>query len=133
MVEIATGFELRRYCYGFISIYRKVLRPGVKFEARAIVSREQGALVFFEFKTGATGKIKYEITNKPIAEALEKLPQRAFGGDLSGVTFLGKNVIAQGNKLIIIKGDNSKEAWSGEEATKDAIEEVRNVAEIGRA
>jgi hypothetical protein len=61
------------------------------------------------------------------------LPQRAFGGDLSGVTFLGKNVVAQGNKLIIIKGDNSKEAWSGEEASKDAIEEVRNVAEMDRA
>jgi hypothetical protein len=130
-VEIATGFDLRRYCYVFISIYQKVLRPGVKFDAWAIVSREQGALVFFEFRTGATGKIKFETTDRPIGKALEKLPQRAFRGNLSSVKFLGKNVVAERNKLIIVKGDNSKEAWSAGEARKDAIEEVGNVAGMG--
>lgn len=128
MRDIATRHDLLLYSYRFVSIYRKVLRQGVNFNAVAVVSKVQGALVFFEFRTQLHRKFKYELIDKPIARAVERLPQRAFGGDLSGVTFLGKNVVAERNKLIIIKGDNSKEAWSLKEAVKDAIEEVRHIA-----
>jgi hypothetical protein len=128
MNKVAQRHDLLLYCYRFGLIYKKVLRQGVNFNALAIVSKEQGALVFFEFKKQAYRKFQYRLVKEPIAKAVEKLPQRAFSGDLSSVRFYGKNVIAEGNKLIIIKGDNSKEAWSLKEAMKDAIEEVRRVA-----
>jgi hypothetical protein len=128
MVDLATRRDLLLYCYRFALIYRKVLREGVNFNAVGIVSREQGALVFFEFKAQPRRKFEYKLIDGPIAKAVEKLPQRAFAGNLSSVRFLGKNVIAEGNKLIIIKGDNSKEAWSLKEAVKDAVEEVKNIA-----
>jgi len=86
------------------------------------------SLVFFHFVRGTT-KFRYNRTNGPIGKVLEKLPQHAFGGDLSGLVFGGKNVISEGNNLIIIKGDNSPEAWSRTEAIRDAQEEVAAIRE----
>jgi len=102
----------------------------VNFDVVAIVSKEEGALVFFEFKKQKHSTLKYTVIDKTIATAVQELPQRGFGGDLSGVRFAGKNVIAERNKLTIIKGDNSRVSWSPEEAVKDAIEEVNRIASL---
>jgi hypothetical protein len=130
-MSIAKRHDLLLYCYRFALIYRKVLREGINFDVTAIVSEEQGALVFFEFKMQPKRNFKYKLIDQPISKAVEKLPQKAFVGDLSGVRFLGKNVVVDKNKLIIIKGDNSIEAWSPKEAAKDALEEVANISRVG--
>lgn len=128
MGSLASRYDLRRYFNKFASIYEKILREGVRPDATAIVSRERGALVFFEFKKQKRRKFKYKVIDERIASAVQGLPQRGFRGDLSGVIFRGKNVIAERNRLMIIKGDNSKDAWSTKEAMKDALEAVRGVA-----
>jgi hypothetical protein len=107
------------------------LRKGINFDAKAIVSKNQGALVFFEFKMQNKRSFKYEEIDAPISKAVERLHTKAFVGDLSGVRFLGKNVIINRNELVIIKGDNSKEAWSIKEAAKDAVEEVNRISRGG--
>jgi hypothetical protein len=111
-----------------MSIYRVVLKSGIGADCRSFVSTQGGSLVFFHFVRGTT-KFRYNRTNGPIGKVLEKLPQHAFGGDLSGLVFGGKNVISEGNNLIIIKGDNSPEAWSRTEAIRDAQEEVAAIRE----
>ena len=130
MEERASESDFRQYCTKFESIFGRVLRPGVNFDALAIVSKEEGALVFFEFKKQEHSKLKYKVIDKTIATAVQELPQRGFGGDLSSVRFAGKNVVAERNKLIIIKGDNSRVSWSPEEAVKDAVEEVNRIASL---
>ena len=130
MKEFVSESDFRSYCTKFESIFGKVLRPGVNFDALAIVSKEEGALVFFEFKKQPSSKLKYKVIDERIAAAVQELPQKGFAGDLSGVRFVGKNVIAERNRLIIIKGDNSRISWSPEEAVKDAVEEVNRIASL---
>jgi len=127
MADIATGHDLRQYCLTFMSIYRTVLQDGVTFDCRGHVSTLHGSLVFFTFIRGKS-KFKFTRTNRPIEKVLEGLPQRAFSGNLSGVIFEGKNVVREGNKLIIVKGDNSSAAWSRAQAIRDAREEVASIA-----
>jgi hypothetical protein len=110
-----------------MSIYRTVLQDGVTFDCRGHVSTLHGSLVFFTFIRGKS-KFKFTRTNRPIEKVLEGLPQRAFSGNLSGVIFEGKNVVREGNKLIIVKGDNSSAAWSRAQAIRDAREEVASIA-----
>lgn len=110
-----------------MSIYRTVLKEGVTFDCKSHVSTVHGSLVFFTFIRGKT-RFKFTITNKPIGKVLEGLPQRGFGGNLSGVIFEGKNVVREGNKLIIVKGDNSSAAWSRAQAIRDAKEELASIA-----
>ena len=130
MAKLASETDFKQYLAKFESIFKKILRPDVNFDVVAIVSNKDGALIFFEFKRQEEGRFQYKLINEPIAIALQSLPQRAFGGDLSGVKFAGKNVIAERNRLIIIKGDNSKTSWSQDEAVKDAIEEVNRIASL---
>lgn len=126
MSELALEEDFTKYCEEFISKHRTILRPDLNYNIQAIVSRKEGSLIFFEFKTGPR-RFRYKQIDKPIAMALMQLPQRAFGGDLSGVKFGGTNIVREGNKLIIIKGDNSKEAWSKKEAIKDALKEIKDI------
>jgi hypothetical protein len=128
MPSLASRKDLHQYCITFMSIYRKVLKKNVGYRAKAVVSTKQGSLVFFTFRVGPSF-FSFKKTLNPVGKALEKLPQSAFGGDLSGVRFGGKNVIREGNKLIVIKGDNSREAWSRIQAIRDAREEIEAVAE----
>jgi len=128
MSDIASRSDLRSYCSAFMAIYRKVLKEGVGYDAFAIVSTRQGSLVFFTFGRGRGERFRFKKTLKSIGTELQKLPQRAFAGDLSGVVFRGKNVIREGNKLIIIKGDNSTSAWSRMEAIRDSWEEIDALA-----
>jgi hypothetical protein len=124
--QVATQEDFKSYFEDFVSKHRIILRPGVNYFADAIVSTKDGSLIFIEFKEGK-GSFKYEKTNETIANVLMRLPQKAFGGNLSNVKFGGVNVIREGNKLIIIKGDNSPNAWSKNEADKDAFREVRDI------
>jgi hypothetical protein len=123
MSGVATARDFQQYCMTFMSIYRVVLKKNVKVHCESYVSTRQGSLVFFKFMIGHSG-FKFRLTNSPIGKVLEGLPHRGIRGDLSNVFFGGKNVISGGNTLIIIKGDNSPEAWSRVEAMRDAREEV---------
>jgi|YelNatPaOPRAMG01_1025707.scaffolds.fasta_scaffold326970_1 hypothetical protein len=127
MQRVASKKDFLQYCSTFMSIYKKVLKEGVGYDALAIVSTRQGSLIFFTFKRG-TERLRFKKTPKSIGTELERLPQRAFAGDLSNVVFGGKNVIREGNKLIIIKGDNSPSAWSRMEAIRDSWEEIDSLA-----
>ena len=128
MSEIASSKDLHRYCLTFMSIYKVVLKGDIGADCKGFVSTQGGSLVFFHFIRGTT-KFSYKKTNNPIGKVLEKLPQHAFGGDLSGLVFGGKNVISEGSNLIVVKGDNSSEAWSHSEAIRDAQEEVAAIRE----
>lgn len=127
MPNIASTKHLSSYCSAFMSVYRKVLKKGIGYNALAVVSYRHGSLVSFTFVRGGS-KFKFKRTRKPIGAILEDIPQRGFGGNLSGVRFAGKNVIREGNKLIIIKGDNSPRAWSRIQAIRDAREEIDALA-----
>lgn len=126
MSKLASPEDFRKYCEEFISRHKMILRPDLDYDILAIVSKKEGSLIFFEFKDGPR-RFRYKQTNEPIAMALMRLPQRAFGGDLSGVKFGGTNIVRERNRLIIIKEDNSRRAWSKEEAVKDAFKEIKDI------
>lgn len=127
MAIVASRRDLYLYCKTFMAVYKKALKTNVGYRAEAIVSAKHGSLIYFKFRIGPSIFL-FKRTMNPIGKALENIQQSAFGGDLATVRFGGKNVIREGNKLIIIKGDNSSEAWSRIQAIRDAREEIESVA-----
>jgi len=127
--QLVTQEDFRSYFENFTSKHRIILRPDINYFADAIVSTKDGSLIFIEFKEGK-GFFKYEKTDEPIANVLMRLPQKAFGGNLSNVKFGGVNIIRERNKLIIIKGDNSPKAWSEQEALNDALKEIKSIRNL---
>ncbi len=60
----------------------------------------------------------YHQESNSTGEALGRINQRAFGGNLSGFTFRGTNTILEPNRLIYIKDSNSSE-WGDKAVIKD--------------
>jgi len=129
LVRVASSKELEVYCEEFINIHRKILRKDLNYRILSIVSLKKGSLVFFDF-TPNPGSFEYKLTDTPINLELMELPQTGFTGDLSKVDFEGTNIVRERNKLIIVKGDNTKRVWSEEEARRDAFRELAAVGKI---
>ena len=51
--------------------------------------------------------------------AISDIEQHAFG-DVSNLKFGGTNVILEGNRIILIKGDDSPAAWTDTTSATDA-------------
>lgn len=129
--KLATEEDFKNYFDEFKKIHRLILNPKFHYKVKVFVSKEQGSLIFFSFEEGIDEFISYEIIDKKIGTVLYKIPQqRAFGGNLEGITFGGTNIIRGGNHLIFIKGDNTKNAWTTQEAVKDAQKEVEDIKRI---
>jgi hypothetical protein len=77
-----------------------------------------GAVLVFQLGPEVENDDVYHEPRATLGKALSQIEQRAFGGNLDGVTFGGTNTILENDKLIFIKDANPSE-WSDEAATKD--------------
>jgi hypothetical protein len=60
----------------------------------------------------------YQAISPSLGRALAQIEQRAFGGNLDGLSFGGTNTILEADKLIFIKDGNAIE-WTDAAAAKD--------------
>ena len=129
---LVTKEDFQNYFYEFKKIHRLILNPKFGYKVKAFVSKQQGSMIFFSFEEGSDEFVSYEIIDGKIGAALHKTPQKAFGGNLEGISFGGTNIIREANHLIFIKGDNTKNAWTSEKAQKDAWQEINTLKAIWR-
>jgi hypothetical protein len=127
--ELASPKDFEEYGSSFMENIKSILRPGIEAEVTSYLSKVDGSLIYFQLRPGKITFGFKELENgKRISEALKEIPQRAFGGDLSGIRFGGTNTIIEDNKIIFIKGGNTKDIWSKEMAMEDSkklIESIR--------
>lgn len=128
--QLVTREDFENYFREFKIIHRTILNPKYGYRIKAFASKQQGSLIFFSFEEGADEFSSYKVIDDRIGAALREIPQKAFGGNLEGINFGGTNIIREADRLILIKGDNTKNAWSTEEAQKDARIEVNAIESI---
>ncbi len=51
--------------------------------------------------------------------ALNKIEQRMFRGNIDGLKFAGTNISMEPNRIILIKGEDTKSEWNDKGARKD--------------
>lgn len=125
--QLATEEDFRNYFREFRKIHRAILKLKFGYKVKAFVSRKQGSMIFFSFEEGGDKFVSCEIVDEKIGAVLHKVPQKAFRGNLEGISFGGTNIIREANRLIFIKGDNTKNAWTTEIAIKDAWQEINTL------
>jgi len=70
-----------------------------------------GTILEFEIGLDIENDDIYHEPSSTIGQALSKIKQNAFGGNLEGFMFGGTNVILQEQQIILIK-DDSASVWS---------------------
>ncbi len=119
--ELVSAKDFEEYGSSFMENLKKILKPEIGAEITSYLSKKDGSLIYFQLRPGDIAyKYKELESDKGISEALREIPQRAFGGNLSGIKFGGTNTIIEGDKIIFIKGENTKDLWSSEVAKDDS-------------
>lgn len=95
------------------------LKPGIGVSAIVHPAASQGAVLEFRLETNIARTVNYQPEAVTVNEALKGVEQALVGGDISNVRFSGTNISLQGNRIVLIKGEDALEEWSNEAADSD--------------
>lgn len=108
---------IQKYINNYRRQLTRYLRPGFGLLCN-VYPAKNGAILEFVIGNGLMNDDIYHQESNSTGEALGRINQRAFGGNLSGFTFRGTNTILEPNRLIYIKDSNSSE-WGDKAVIKD--------------
>ncbi|MCR9592882.1 hypothetical protein NB525_02515, partial [Vibrio alginolyticus] len=121
---------IQKYINNYRRQLTRYLRPGFGLLCN-VYPAKNGAILEFVIGDELVNDDIYHQESKSTGEALGKIEQRAFGGNLSGFTFSGTNTILENNRLIYIKDSNSSE-WGDKAVAKDVNAVLPNSSGRGR-
>ncbi|MCK4623470.1 MAG: hypothetical protein KAT62_14815 [Desulfuromonadales bacterium] len=110
---------LENYAKFFRRRLSEHLKPGIGIDCKVYPVYSQGAVLEFSLGENLSNQDEFAEPQKSINEVLKTVTQRLVGGDISNITFSGTNISMEGNRIIIIKGEDSQEEWNGSGAKKD--------------
>ncbi|MES2491113.1 MAG: hypothetical protein V4607_15105 [Pseudomonadota bacterium] len=121
---------------GYINNLRRYLALHLKGSTGVVFdvypSDAEGALIIFKIGSGQLNQDTYHPSSPTVNDALGKIRQNAFGGNLSGFNFRGTNTVIEGNRVILIKGEDGSDSWD-ESAAKHDVMRVTANSSGGRA
>lgn len=100
---------LQRYINNFRRHFTRWLRPSIGLSSVAHPSVSSGALLEFTIGPDIPNEDQIKDPAPTVNDALGEIKQSAFGGNLRGFRFGGTNVVVEGNRIIIIKGEGKNE------------------------
>ena len=115
--------KLKKYTNSFIDALTSYLKKGFQVSATIHPASGEGAVIEFEINEGKRSDITILNTVPRVNDTLENIDQKMIGGNIQGVTFRGTNLYMDGQRIVILKGENDHSFWSN----KSAGEDVRNV------
>ncbi|WP_426358135.1 hypothetical protein ACPUVO_17095 [Pseudocolwellia sp. HL-MZ19] len=110
---------LKKYANSFIEFIKPNIKRGYHVAANIHPANEKGATIEFEIIDEKKSKINVIPTVASINKTLATIEQKMIGGNIDGVTFSGTNVYMNGNRIVIIKGDDEHCSWSNKAAEND--------------
>ena len=110
--------NIQEYINNFRRGLTPFLKPGIGLACNIYPAETGGAILEFTIAPEIENDDIYKQTNPSLGNALSKIEQRAFGGELDGFSFGGTNVILEGNRIIFIKDDTVDE-WNDNAAQND--------------
>jgi hypothetical protein len=110
---------LQNYINNFRRHVAPFLRQGVGLTCSVYPAETGGAILEFTIGPTVANDDVFKPAERTVNDALAKINQKAFGGNLSGFRFGGTNVVMEDNRIIMIKGEESVENWNDSAALKD--------------
>jgi hypothetical protein len=107
----------------FINNFRRhiapFLKPNVGLTCKIFPVKQGGAILELTIGVGIANDDLFESVTSNVSEALGKVKQHAFGGNLAGFKFSGTNVVMEESRIILIKGEDDVNAWDDKAALAD--------------
>lgn len=111
--------QLKKYASSFVSSIKPSVRHGYNISANIHPTNGNGATIEFEINDAKRSKVSFVPTVESVNKTLATIGQNMIGGNIDGVRFAGTNVYMDGNRIVIIKGDNEHSSWDNSAAIAD--------------
>ena len=111
--------KLKKYTNSFIDALEPYLKKGFQVSATIHPSSGEGAVIEFEIHEGKRSDITIISTVPRVNNTLENIDQRMIGGNIQGVKFGGTNLYMDGQRIVIIKGEDDHSYWNNKAAIND--------------
>ena len=108
---------------GYINNFRRgfanYLKQDVGMVFRVYPAISNGAILEVDLEPNTKNEDIFMNPEETINNALGKINQSAFGGNLDGFNFAGTNTILEPNRIILIKGGDDNNLWDVNAAISD--------------
>lgn len=111
--------EIQTYINNFRRYLVPHLKPGIGIVSTAYPAQQHGAILEFKLGSECQNTDEFKAVQSSVNEALRKINQKAFGGDLAGFHFSGTNYVMEDGRVIVIKGEDSDDEWGDKAAQRD--------------
>lgn len=116
--------KLRKYEALFRKKIGLFLAPGISIKTVIFPVENEGAVFEFLLNRENENTSIFENQSISVGKVLEKIPQRFFAGNTDGVSFKGTSLYLEGNRILVIKGDDETDSWSGPAVLDDVMRVV---------
>jgi hypothetical protein len=116
--------KLKKYVELFTRKISKYLSQDINI--RTVIHPVEGEGALFEFFLGLNNEetIEFAPVQKTVGHALLSIPQKMIKGAPESIKFGGTNLYMETNRVVVIKGDDTNEEWSGAVIEKDVARVV---------
>lgn len=123
--------RLKKYVELFKRKISQFLAPGIEIRTIIYPVEKQGAVFEFLLNEDNDSTEVIEKTRPTVGRVLSEIPQRMISGNIEGVTFGGTNLYLEGNRILIIKGEDDPSSWSGNAVNED-VQRVISTSQGGK-
>jgi hypothetical protein len=111
--------KLKKYSELFKKNIKQFLSPGISIKTKIYPVEAEGAVFEFLLNKESDQSEILEKIRPTVGRVLAEIPQRMIGGNIEGVRFGGTNLYLEGNRVIVIKGEDSFENWTNKAIEND--------------
>lgn len=111
--------RLNKYVELFTRNIAKFLAPNVSVKSTIYPVEGQGAVFEFVFNSENDRSETIQPVSRTVGAVLSSIPQRLVADNIEGISFGGTNIYMEGNRLLLIKGEDTPEQWSGVAVQED--------------
>ena len=105
--------KLKKYAELFRRNIQRFLAPGIAVRTTIYPVDQEGAVFEFLLNKEGDSTETVELSRRSVGAVLSAIPQNLIGGAIEGVRFGGTNLSLEGNRILVIKGEDSPEHWTG--------------------
>jgi hypothetical protein len=123
--------RLKKYVELFKRNIKQFLAPGVHIKTTIYPVEGSGAVFEFLFNRVKDSSESIDKVRPSIGSVLSKIPQKMVSGNIEEFKFSGTNLYLEGDRTLVIKGEDDPASWSGNAVMED-VQRVVSTSQGGK-
>lgn len=123
--------RLKKYVELFKRNIKQFLAPGVEIKTTIYPVEAEGAVFEFIFNRNSDSTEILDRTRLTIGTVLSEIPQKLVAGKIENIKFGGTSLYLEGDRILVIKGEDHEKSWSGNAIIED-VQRVVSTSQGGK-